>query len=109
MKILEFIKTIENSIVELKENMANGKLSEDTEVEVYLQHDDNYIVLGGNEIKISQLDNLEEFIKDYALNVSDDSEELEDIDIDEEEWDIYTLDSNMLNNAKNGKVVAIIC
>ena len=109
MKILDFIKTMESSISELKENLANGKLTEDTEVEVYLQHDDNYIDFGGGEIKISQLEDLEEFIKDYAFEVSEDVEELEELDLYEDEWESGMLDDNNLNDAKNGKVVAIIC
>lgn len=109
MKILDFIKTMESSISELKENLANGKLTEDTEVEVYLQHDDNYIEFWGCEIKISQLEDLEEFIKDCAFEISEDTEELEELDLYEDEWEAGMLDNNNLNDAKNGKIVAIIC
>ena len=109
MKILDFIKTMESSILELKENLANNKLTEDTEVEVYFKHDDDYIEFGGYEIKVSQLEDLEEFIKEYAFEVSEDAEELEELDLYDDEWEAGRLDNNNLNDAKNGKVVAIIC
>ena len=46
MKIMDFTKIMESSILEMKENLANGKLTKDTDVEVYLQYNNNYIVFG---------------------------------------------------------------
>lgn len=45
MKIMDFTEIMESSILEMKENLANGKLTKDTDVEVYLQYN-NYIVFG---------------------------------------------------------------
>ena len=45
----------------------------------------------------------------YAFDVSEDVEELEELDLYEDEWESGRLDNNNLNDAKNGKVVAIIC
>lgn len=44
MKIMDFTEIMESSILEMKENLANGKLTKDTDVEVYLQYNNNYIV-----------------------------------------------------------------
>lgn len=46
MKIMDFTEIMESSILEMKENLANGKLTKDTDVEVYLQYNNNYIVFG---------------------------------------------------------------
>ena len=46
MKIIDFTEIMESSILEMKENLANGKLTKDTDVEVYLQYNNNYIVFG---------------------------------------------------------------
>lgn len=46
MKIMDFTETMWSSILEIKENLTNGKLTKDTNVEVYLQYDNNYIVFG---------------------------------------------------------------
>ena len=42
---MDFTEIMESSILEMKENLANGKLTKDTDVEVYLQYN-NYIVFG---------------------------------------------------------------
>lgn len=39
MKIMDFTEIMESSILEMKENLANGKLTKDTDVEVYLQYE----------------------------------------------------------------------
>ena len=42
-------------------------------------------------------------------NAEDWEDNLKNIDLDNDKWEVYSLDSDMLNDAKNGKVVAIIC
>jgi hypothetical protein len=108
MQVIKFIENMENFISELKINLENGKLNEETEVEIYHEHDDDYLNIGYPSAFL-QLETLEEFIKDYALNKAQDNDELEDLDLDEDEWEAYTIDSEMLNNARVGKTVAIIC
>ena len=109
MKVNEFIENIENFVVELRTNLANGKLNNDAEVEVYFKRiDDGYLVIG-SPINFLQLEPLTEFIKDYAINDAQDNDELENCDLDGEEWEAYTIDSEMLKNAKAGNTVAIIC
>lgn len=43
---MDFTEIMESSILEMKENLANGKLTKDTDAEVYLQYNNNYIVFG---------------------------------------------------------------